>query len=274
MGNVSKGEFYTVATPIGNLGDISSRALDILNSVDIIACEDKRVSSVLLSKFSISKPLIVYQKHNEQEASAKISEIIESGKNVALISDAGTPCISDPGKIIVKKLFQKGIKTTSIPGACAISTILSCAPRMNESFAFYGFLPRTKNEQQEVFEKFSNIDLVFYESPKRLLTTLENIMKYRGPDQKIAVGRELTKKFEETIYNTVACIYEHFSNINPKGEIACILYKNENHKNNDYTNEIKKLLKEGYSSKDIAIIISSLYGANKKEIYKTANCMK
>lgn len=267
---MGSGEFFTVATPIGNLKDISARALEILSSVNYIACEDKRVSSVLLSNFKINKPLLVYQKHNEQEASQKIISLLKEGKSVALISDAGVPCISDPGKILVKKLFEQGIKTTAISGACAITTILSSAPRDDEAFAFAGFLPRTKPAQEKIFNQFKNIDFVFYESPKRLIETLKNIAQIRGETQKISIGRELTKKFEEIICGTTSEVLKYFSDNTLKGEITGLLYKSEQTRTNSYDDEIKKLLKEGFSAKDTAAIISALYETNKKEIYSKA----
>ena len=268
-----EGKFYTVSTPIGNLQDISSRAVETFKTSDIIACEDKRVSEILLSFYNISKPLMVYQKYNEQEASEKILNLLKEGKTVSLISDAGVPCISDPGKIIVKKLFEQGIKTTNIPGACAITTLLASSPKDDEQFSFYGFLPRTKNEQERVFEKFKNIDLVFYESPKRLIETLKNIIEFRGSMQKIAIGRELTKKFEEIKCDTVQNMLNYYETNPLKGEIAGILYKTTVDTEKDFSVEIKKLLKEGFSAKDVASILSSLFknkGANKKEIYKKA----
>ena len=268
------GEFYTVATPIGTLKDTSARALEILSAVDYIACEDKRVSSVFLSNFKINKPLLVYQKHNEQEAAQKIISLIKEGKSVALISDAGVPCISDPGKILVKNLFEQGIKTTAISGACAITTILSSAPREDETFAFAGFLPRTKPAQEKIFNQFKNIDFVFYESPKRLIETLKNIAQIRGETQKIAIGRELTKKFEEIICDTTAEVLKYFSNNTLKGEITGLLYKTEQTTLNNYDNEIKRLLKEGFSAKDTATIISTVFDTNKKEIYSKAVKLK
>ena len=261
-------EFYTVATPIGNLKDITQRAIETLQNADIIACEDKRVSSILLSHYNISKPLMVYQKHNEQEASEKIINLLNGGKTVCLISDAGQPCISDPGKIIVKKLYEQGIKTTNITGASAITTLLASSPKIDEQFAFFGFLPRTKNEQESIFEQFNDIDLIFYESPNRLIETLENIIEFRGENQKVCIGRELTKKFEEIKYDSAQNILEYYKNNTLKGEIAGILYKAEKQKQEDYSDKIKKLLKEGFSAKDAAVVISTLYGANKKEIYK------
>lgn len=265
-----KGEFYTVATPIGNLKDISPRAVEVLSSVDYIACEDKRVSSVLLSHLNINKPLLVYQKHNEQEAASKILKLIKDGSSVALISDAGVPCISDPGKIIVKKLFDEGVKTVSIPGACAVTTILASAPREDETFAFCGFLPRTKPAQEKLFEQFKNTDLVFYESPKRLIDTLNNIVEFRGNNQKIAVGRELTKKFEEIICASSSEIIDYYSKNTLKGEIVGILYKTQKSDEQNFDTKIKKLLNEGFSAKDTATVISALNDVNKKTVYSRA----
>ena len=267
---MDKGNFYTVATPIGNLKDISYRAIEVLATVDYIACEDKRVSSVLLTKFKINKPLLVYQKHNEQAASKKILSIINEGKSVALISDAGMPCISDPGRIIVSKLFEHGIKTTAIPGACAITTILSSSRREDEQFVFSGFLPRTKSGQEKLFEQFKNIDLVFYESPKRLIESLNNIIEFRGNEQQITIGRELTKKFEEIVCATAKEILDYFNKNTLKGEIVGILYKLNQSDNQNFASEIKKLLKENFSVKDTATIISALHETNKKEIYSRA----
>ena len=267
---MTQGEFYTVSTPIGNLNDISNRAVEILSSVDYIACEDKRVSSILLTNLKINKPLLVYQKHNEQESASKILSLINDGKSVALISDAGVPCISDPGKIIVNKLFENGIKTTAIPGACAVTTILSSSPREDESFAFSGFLPRTKPAQEKIFEQFENIDLVFYESPKRLIETLNNIIEFRGENQRITIGRELTKKFEEIICSKAAEVLDYFSKNTLKGEIAGILYKTTTKNEQSFDKEIKKLLNKGYTVKDTAAIISALNETNKKEIYNRA----
>ena len=217
---------------------------------------------------------MVYQKHNEQEASEKILDILNQGKNVALISDAGTPCISDPGRIIVNKLADKNIKTTCITGACAITTLLASVPKDDEEFSFCGFLPRTKNEQEKLFEKFKNIDVVFYESPKRLIETLKNIIEFRGSTQKVAIGRELTKKFEEILYDSVENILNYYNENTLKGEIAAVLYKSSNESNVKYDIEVKKLLKENFSAKDVALIVSTLYEANKKEIYNLAVNLK
>ena len=264
------GILYTVATPIGNLEDITQRALKTLESVDYILCEDTRVSSKLLSHFDIHNKLVAYHKFNEQEQVQKIMEDIKSGKNIALISDAGTPCISDPGRILVNKLFEENLKVVPISGCCAISTFLSAVSKNDEEYAFIGFLPRTSSEQTEILNKFKNIDLVFYESPNRLIKTLEIISKIRGNNTKIAIGRELTKIYEEIKVDTVENIISHYTTNPLKGEIVVMLYKIAE-KELDPEEILKKitiLKSKNYSSKDISIIISSLFDINKNKVYK------
>lgn len=264
------GILYTISTPIGNLDDITQRALKTLNSVDYILCEDTRVSSKLLSKFDIKSKLIPYHKFNEKELLHNVINDLENNLNIALISDAGTPCISDPGRVLVNALFDKSIKVVPVCGPCAISTLLSAAPKNNEEFAFVGFIPRNSNEQKELFEKYSNIDTVFYESPNRILKTLQNIKNFRGANAKITMGRELTKIYEEIKYSTVNGLIEHFSERPPKGEFVILLYKAETNSEEDINidKKIKLLSQKGFSAKDISIIISTLFNMNKNAIYK------
>ena len=196
-------EFYIVATPIGNISDISLRAIEILKSVDYIACEDTRVTRNLCEKYGFSAKLFDCHKFNEKEKSEYILKLIEENKKIALVSDAGTPMISDPGSVLIKVLKENNIKITSVPGACAITTFLSQLPRDNEEFAFIGFIPRNKNQAQEILKKYRYTNCVFYESPNRLMETLNNIKELYGEDKKISVGRELTKLYEEIKTGTV-----------------------------------------------------------------------
>ena len=264
-------QVYIVATPIGNMADFSSRAVDTLKTVDIIACEDSRTSASLLKNYGISTPLKSYHKFNEKQRTEEFIKLLNQGKKIALISDAGTPCISDPGRILINEIFDK-VKITSIPGACAVITFLSMIPRNTEEFAFAGFLPRIKNQQQKVFEKFVNIDTVFYESANRLLDTLENIKEFRGENTRIAVGRELTKVFEEIKTGTVCEIIDYYKQNILKGEIVCMLYAQDTAEDGEFeiTEKIKKLKNLNYSDKDISVILSTLYGVNKNKIYKQA----
>lgn len=269
-------QVYIVATPIGNKGDFSKRAVDTLKNVDIIACEDSRTSANLLESFGINTKLISYHKFNEKQRTEEFLRLIEEGKKIALISDAGTPCISDPGRVLINELYEQGINITSIPGACAVVAFLSMIPRESEEFAFAGFLPRVKGQQIKTFEKFLNTDMVFYESPNRLLDTLSNIEESRGVDAKVAVGRELTKMFEEVKTGNVSEIKKYFENNILKGEIVCMLYASYEKEQDEsqLIEKIKKLKKMNYTDKDISQILSNLYDENKNKIYKLSLSIK
>ncbi len=261
-------QFYVVATPIGNISDITLRAIEVLKTVDFIACEDTRVTRVLADKYGFGAKLFDCHKFNEKERSEKIISLIDEGKTVALVSDAGTPGISDPGSVLINELRKKEIKITSLPGACAITTFLSQLPRDNEEYAFIGFIPRNKNQQEVILSKYKYTNCVFYESPNRLIETLENICL----DRRIAVGRELTKMFEEIKIGTVEEVIEYYRNNTLKGEIVVMIYaqKQEESSDEELQEKINILKEEGFSQKDISKIISKLYGINKNKIYKLA----
>ncbi|MBT7690266.1 MAG: 16S rRNA (cytidine(1402)-2'-O)-methyltransferase, partial [Nitrosomonadales bacterium] len=192
---------YIVGTPIGNLDDITSRAIEILNSVDLIACEDTRHSKHLLSKFSINKKLISLHQHNEEGKSSFLIKEIQNGKKIAYISDAGTPGISDPGAYLVKKALEAKIKVVPIPGASSITAAFSVAGITSTQFKFYGFLPNTDSRSKKVIKQFyeSQFTSVFFVSPHRILKTLELLEGVYGANQNIFIGRELTKLYE-TVY--------------------------------------------------------------------------
>lgn len=266
-------QIFIVATPIGNKKDLSQRAIETLNSVDLIACEDCRTSSNLLNSFNIGTKLISYHKFNEKQRTEEFFNLLEEGKKIALISDAGTPCISDPGRILVKDFFEKGYKITAIPGASAITTLLSIAPRTTEEFAFAGFFPRNNSQQEKILIKYKNTDTIFYESANRLLDTLNKIKEVRGEDTTISVGRELTKVFEEVKNGKISEIIEYYEQNILKGEIALIVYaedESENIEEKEIIEKIKKLKKQSFSDKDISKILSSLYDINKNTIKKLA----
>ena len=259
-------KFFIVATPIGNLSDITLRAIDVLKSVDFIACEDTRVTKILAEKYGFNARLFDCHKFNEKERSEKIISLIDEGKSVALVSDAGTPGLSDPGSVLIKSLREKNIEITSLPGACAVTTFLSQLPRDNEEYAFIGFIPRNKKQQEEILAKYKYTNCVFYESPNRLLETLENISKTR----KIAVGRELTKMFEEIKIGSVQDVIDYYQSNTLKGEIVVMVYAQEQTdvSEDELKEKIEILKNEGFSQKDISKIISKLYGVNKNKIYK------
>ncbi len=261
-------DFYIVPTPIGNLGDITQRAIDTLKTVDLIACEDSRVTQKLLNHFNIKTKCVSYHKYNEKERISQIIETLESGKKMALVSDAGTPLICDPGSIIVKELRDRGFSITSLPGANAVITFLSQISREDEKFSFIGFLPKTETQIQNIVTHYEFEDVVFYESPNRILNTLQIIQTIR-PEAKVAVGRELTKIFEEIVVNNIDNVIEHFEKNISKGEFVVMIFRSEkNYEETDIQNKIKLLQDKGFTGKDISIILSELYGFNKNKIYK------
>ncbi len=264
-------DFYIVPTPIGNLSDITLRAVEILKSVDLIACEDSRVTQKLLNHFNIGTKCISYHKYNEHERINRIIEFLQSGKKMALVSDAGTPLICDPGSVIVKELRNRGFSITALPGANAIVTFLSQISREDECFNFIGFLPKTQNQIEKIINENSDNDLVFYDSPNRILTTLKYIKNIR-PDAKVAIGRELTKIFEEILVNNVEELISHFEQNQPKGEFVVLVFRGKNNTDEaDLLNKIKSLRQKGYGTKDISVILSTLYGYNKNQIYKLSD---
>lgn len=263
-------QFFIVATPIGNLSDISLRALEVLKGVDYIACEDTRVTKILLDKYDINAKLLDCHKFNEKERSSRIISLIKEGKKISLVSDAGTPLISDPGAVLINELIENDIKITSIPGACAVSAFLSLLPRKTEEYAFIGFIPRNKKRQIDILNKYKYTNCVFYESPNRLMETLKNIKSAFGSDTKISVGRELTKIFEEVKTGNISDIIEHYENNPLKGEITAMVWAKETSDISDdkLQAKIDILKEEGFSPKDISKIISGLYSENKNKIYK------
>lgn len=271
MANNIENALYVVATPIGNLDDITLRALDTLKNVDVIAAEDTRNTSVLLEKYSISTKLISYHKYSENSRLELFLGYLNEGKSIALVSDAGTPLISDPGAVLVEAVKNEGYKVIPIVGASAILALLSSIPRIDEDFKFIGFLPRVKNQIKEIISKNKNENLVFYESPNRLIETLE-IIKEDYPNKKIALGRELTKKFEEIKVLSVVDMIEYYKNNILKGELALMLYKDDEKDEIDVSDKIKKLKKLNLKDKEISSILAVLYDLNKNQIYK--ECLK
>lgn len=265
-------DFYIVPTPIGNLEDITLRAVEVLKSVDIIACEDSRVTQKLLNHYDIKTKCISYHKYNEKERINEFLSILNSGRKIALVSDAGTPLICDPGSIIVNELRKHGYSLTALPGANALITFLSQISRQDESFSFAGFLPKTEQKIQEIALQYKYQDFVFYESPNRIIKTLEYIKKVR-PDARAAAGRELTKIFEEIVTGTIDEVILHLKTNITKGEFVCLIFrgsKNEELFNMD--DKIKLLQNKGFSAKDISVILSELYEVNKNKIYnRTVN---
>lgn len=267
MANSIENALYVVATPIGNLEDITLRAIDVLKNVDVIAAEDTRNTSVLLEKYLISTKLISYHKYSENSRVELFLNYLNEGKSIALVSDAGTPLISDPGNILVKEVIEQGFKVIPIVGASAVIGLLSSIYRNGEDFKFVGFLPRVKSQIKELIAKNNDENLVFYESPNRLIETLEAI-KEEYPKKTVSIGRELTKKFEEIKTDDIENIIEYYKNNILKGEIVVLLHKTELQDEINIEEKIKKLKALKYKDKEISSILSELYNLNKNSIYK------
>tara|TARA_B100000767_G_scaffold46960_1_gene41645 strand:- start:154 stop:1017 length:864 start_codon:yes stop_codon:yes gene_type:complete len=268
--NEVKSGLYIVSTPIGNLSDITIRAIDILKKSDYILCEDTRVSKNLLNRYEVKSTLISNHKFNEKKNLSKVIEILKSNCIVSLISDAGTPSVSDPGAILINECLANNIDIFPIPGTSAVSAAVSISG-FNEKYFFYGFFPEKNNKLKDDLEKLSNIDssIVFFISPRKFNKSVRNI-KHFFSGRKILVCREMTKFFEEYIRSDVDEL-EAFK-IDPKGELTIVISEKEKSKNlsinlneSDKKN-IQKMIKK-LSIKDITDLISQNSNASKKEIY-------
>lgn len=215
---------YIVATPIGNLEDITLRAINTLKESDLIAAEDTRHSQILLKKYDINKPCLSFHSHSGQMKIDKIMDALLDGKNVSLISDAGTPGISDPAYALIQAALEKGINIIPIPGPAAFLTALVASGLPMNQFTYIGFLPLKKGRQTLLNSlKEEKRTVIFYESPHRIVKTICQLEEYLGPDRKIAIGRELTKMHEEFIRGTISEVKKIMESRNPKGEFTVVL---------------------------------------------------
>ena len=247
------GNLYIVATPIGNLKDITERAIDTLKEVDYILCEDTRTSLILLKHFDINKKLVSYHKFNESERVSSIINDLKKGLNIALISDAGTPCISDPGYVIVNKARENNIPVFGIGGISALVTALSISGLDTNSFTFYGFFPREKKNQNKLFEEINNSKVntfVFYESPKRIVKTLE-LFEKNNPKLLVSVSKELTKLHEKNYYGNISIVLDK-------------LRKDDKVSAGEYTFVIEKetVLKEEITSSIESMLVDTMISNN------------
>lgn len=215
---------YLIPSPIGNLADITFRAVDILKSVDLILAEDTRTSSVLLNHYQVQKPITPYHQHNEHKILTHLTEQLAAGKTMALLTDAGTPGISDPAFLLVRECIKNNIKVECLPGATAFVPALVNSGLPINSFCFEGFLPLKKG-RQTMMKKLAEEErtMVFYESPMRLLKTLNEFIQYFGADRQCCVSRELTKKFEENARGSLQEVHDHFNAKTVKGEIVIVV---------------------------------------------------
>lgn len=218
------GTLYLVATPIGNLGDLSPRAAEVLESADFIAAEDTRVSKKLLSHLNLKKPMVSYHEHNRAAAGSAILTRLLSGETCALVTDAGTPAISDPGEDLVRLCAENGVTVQAIPGCCALVSALAVSGLPTGRFVFEGFLPVNKSERRERLQKLLSEErtMIFYEAPHRLRTTLSDLLATFG-ERNIALCRELTKLHEDTMRTTLAQAAEWYQEHEPRGEYVLVL---------------------------------------------------
>ncbi len=263
------------ATPIGNLGDLTPRARDILVTADIIACEDTRHTGLLLSRLGITaKKLAAYHDHSKDHVIKGLIDAMAGGKTVALVSDAGTPLISDPGYRLVSACIKANIPVTPLPGASAVLSALAASGLPTDRFYFGGFLPQSGKKKRDLLESLSAVPstLVFYESPKRLAATLE-VMVDLYPERQAVVARELTKLHESFYYGTVMTLYEDLKDQVLKGEAVLMLgplEQDQNISEDDIEQRLTRALADGYSRRDASQMIAEQTGLAKKDIYKIA----
>ncbi|MDA7689505.1 16S rRNA (cytidine(1402)-2'-O)-methyltransferase [Candidatus Pelagibacter sp.] len=275
INNKVKSGLYIVSTPIGNLSDITLRALEVLKKSDYVLCEDTRISKNLLERYEIKSKLIVNHKFNEKKNLSKVIDILKSESIVSLISDAGTPSISDPGAILVNECANNGIDIFPIPGASAVSSAVSISG-FSEKYFFYGFFPEKNNKLKEDFERLANLDgcIIFFISPRKFNRSIKDLKHYFS-NRKILVCREMTKFYEEYIRTDVDKL-EPFKS-DPKGELTIVISEKVKEKNSSIIlkesdkKNIQKLIKK-LSIKDITDLISQNTNVSKKEIYNY--CLK
>lgn len=276
MEDKQTGRLFIVGTPIGNLSDISPRGIQTLSEVDFIAAEDTRVSRKLLSHFNIQKPLISYHKYNRFSKEQEIISRILAGENCAIITDAGMPCISDPGEDLVRCCYENGITAVSVPGPSAVITALALSGLSTKRFSFEGFLSVTRKQRDKHLEQIKQLSstLVFYEAPHKLKSTLEDLLAALG-DRKAALCRELTKIHEEVIHGTLSYFVSYYSDKTPKGEYVLVIegLPDDNPDEQEITLQqaaelAKQRVDNGEKLSDACKAIAAITPFSKSEIYK------
>ena len=266
------GKLYVVGTPIGNLGDMTYRAVETLESVDFICAEDTRVTAKLLNHFEIKKPLVSYHEHNAHQAGEGIVSRILSGENAAIVTDAGMPCISDPGEQLVRLCAERGVKVEVVPGATAAMSAIAISGLATSRFQFEGFLPVEKKQRHQRLAqvKDSTATLIFYEAPHKLKVTLSDMLNFLG-DRKIALCRELTKIHEEVIRTTLSEAVERYSETEPKGEFVLVIEGTSEtavaETVEDALAQVQALVDKGMRGADACKQIAKATGFSKGELY-------
>ncbi len=265
------GTLYVVATPIGNLEDITYRAVRILNEVDLIAAEDTRHSRKLLAHFGIQKTLVSYHDHNEQQRQKELVGRLKAGEDIALISDAGTPCIADPGYRLISSCHEAEIRVVPIPGPSALITALSAAGVSTDRFAFEGYLPNKAKGRTDLLKQLNGEQrtLVFYETPHRLLATLDDLVEVLGADRPLVIARELTKMYEEFFRGTASEAVARFSREPARGELVLVLPPGTQGPQMNVREALRKLLSESdLSRRDAVKLIAREYGLTSSDVYR------
>ena len=271
------GMLYLCATPIGNLQDMTPRVIDTLKQVDVIAAEDTRNSRKLLSAFDIHTPMTSYHEYNKVEKAEQLIGQMQNGKNIGLITDAGTPAISDPGEVLVRMCQEAGITVTSLPGPAACITALTLSGLSTRRFCFEGFLPADKKERKEILEELKNETIILYEAPHHLVKTLTDLSENLG-NRKITLCRELTKKFETILPTTLSAALEKYEEEDPRGEYVLVLEGKSREEKKQETiaswesmsieEHMALYEKEGLDSKEAMKKVAKDRGVGKREIYE------
>ena len=265
---------YMVGTPIGNLNDLSFRAINILKNVSLIACEDTRHTKIIMNKFNITNNLISFNKHNSFSKIPRIIEDLKASKSIALVSDAGMPAICDPGEDIAKAVKLEGFDVICVPGPCAAITALISSGMPSSSFVFEGFLPRKKNEREKIISEISQNEktTIIFESPHRLKKLLKELSEYCGEEREIEISRELTKKFEEHIGSNLKNAISFFENKEIRGEITLVIKGIDKKPNliineSDLKKELKELINAGLNLSSASKYLAKKNGIKKSLIY-------
>ncbi len=276
---MEKGILYLCATPIGNLEDISVRTLNILKQADLIACEDTRHSLRLLNHFEISKPLTSYHEHNKAEKGEILIEKLKNGTNIALISDAGTPAISDPGEDLVKRCINEGIKVVPVPGPAALINALIVSGQSTGRFTFEGFLSMNRRSRDEHLKALCDETrtMIFYEAPHKLTRTLDDMCKVFGADRSITIVKEITKIHESVVKTTIGEAIDYYENNVPKGEFVLVISgKSQEQLQSEATKEfesltvtqhVDSLIQQGIDKKEAIKQVAKLRGLPKRDVY-------
>lgn len=271
--NDAVGHLYLVPTPIGNLEDITLRAKRILSEADYIAAEDTRTSGILLEKIGIHNHMISFHKYNSKQKAPELIELLKSGKDIAEISDAGMPVISDPGYILVQECIKNDIPVVPLPGPSAFATALIASGFDAQPFTYYGFLPRKSSEQKPFFEEMNKAHAtsIFYEAPHRLKKTLNTMSEVFSADRKIVCARELTKIHEEFVRGEIQEVINYFENNDPRGEFVVLVSPNEEKEEvlswDELLKQVNDLVAQGTSKKDAIKQVAKENKVSKNELY-------